>query len=91
LAGSRANLVPMLYACAAMNARRWRRMRFAPETPFSIVRSSSSTAVQRPPALQRASNWLSTSYNFHENEELTLCRPERPIPIIFSLIRINFG
>jgi len=42
LAGSRANCVPMLYTCPAMRPTRWRRMRFAPATPFSIVRSSSS-------------------------------------------------
>src|ERR1019366_10496987 len=48
------------------------------------------------PALRRASNCLSTPYNCQENEGLTLCRPtlcrpERPIPSIFSLLRIIFG
>src|ERR1019366_2518504 len=43
------------------------------------------------PALRRASNCLSMNYNCQENEGQALCRPERPIPIISSLIRIIFG
>jgi len=41
--------------------------------------------------IRRSSNWLSTSYNFQKTEDLTLCIPERPIPIISCLIRIIFG
>src|ERR1019366_6664759 len=43
------------------------------------------------PALRRASNCLSMNYNCQENEGQALCRPERPIPIISSLLRIIFG
>src|SRR3954453_5808966 len=52
-AGSRANCEPMLNAGPATSETRWRRTRFAPAMPLSIVRSSSSTDVQR----------LASSYN----------------------------